>query len=208
MLNLKQRPISESAITDAKYVIASFLVGGASVYACDVDIPYKYGVDQCIADTMGPGGIFRFLRSVPVYREIIQNMRDVGYNAGETKGGRPIFLNYTNPMAMNTWYCNELWPDSTVGLCHGVQGTADRLRMYIGASTEEFAYTCAGINHMAWFIDLRFRDHLDPNAKWVNAYPIIWQNYHDEPEIMGEEKVRWDMMKATGYFMTQSFWPS
>jgi alpha-galactosidase len=193
-----------SAIKDAKYVIASFLVGGPAVYQYDLDIPMKYGVSQCIGDSMGPGGVFRFLRSVPVYRDIMQNMKEIGYNAGEKKGGRPLFLNYTNPMAMNTWYCNELWPDSTVGLCHGVQGTADMLRRYIGAASDEFQYTCAGINHMAWFIDLKFKDRNEPNSTWKDGYPIIWQNFQDEPEIVGDEKLRWDMMKATGYYMTES----
>ncbi len=153
---------------------------------------------------MGPGGVFRFLRSVPIYQDIIKDMREVGYNAGKPKGGHPLFLNYTNPMAMNTWYCNELWPDSTVGLCHGVQHTANLLGMYIGAASDEIVYTCAGINHMAWFIDLRFKARDDPVGKWVDAYPIIWQNFKDEPEIVSEEKLRWDMMKATGYFMTES----
>ena len=192
------------SITDAKYIIASFLAGGTEVFKYDVDIPYKYGVSQCLADTLGPGGVFRFLRSVPIYQDIIKDMREVGYNAGEPKGGHPLFLNYTNPMAMNTWYCNELWPDSTVGLCHGVQHTANLLGMYIGAASDEIVYTCAGINHMAWFIDLRFKARDDPVGKWVDAYPIIWQNFKDEPEIVSEEKLRWDMMKATGYFMTES----
>jgi alpha-galactosidase len=192
------------AIKDAKYVITSFLVGGPSIYQYDLDIPLKYGVTQCIGDSLGPGGVFRFLRSVPVFKSILTDMQAVGYNAGEKSGLKPLLLNYTNPMAMNTWYCNIIWPGSTVGLCHGVQGTADKLRQWVGVSSEEFSYLCAGINHMAWFIELRYRDRLVSNSAWTNAYPLIWEHFKEEPEIVQDEKLRWDMMKATGFFMTES----
>ena len=193
-----------AAITDAKYIISSFMVGGWEAYFKDIDIPKKYGVSQCIGDSLGPGGVFRFLRNVPVYNEIIKNMREVGYQAGKKVRTMPIHLNYTNPMAMNTWYCNSLWADSTLGLCHGVQGTSNQLKMYVGATPDEFSFFCAGINHMAWFLELRFKDYTDPEAKWQDAYPIIWEHFADEPEMMGSEKLRWDMMKATGYYMTES----
>ncbi|HME55593.1 MAG TPA: alpha-glucosidase/alpha-galactosidase [Candidatus Lokiarchaeia archaeon] len=192
------------AITDAKYIIAAFMVGGWEAYKQDVDIPFKYNVTQNVGDTLGPGGVFRFLRSAPVYEQIIKNMREVGYNAGVKGGARPLFINYTNPMIMNTWFCNKLWLDSTVGLCHGVQGTSDYLRMLAGASPDEFTFNGAGINHMFWFTELWFKDYTQKDAKWQDAYPIIWEHYKDEPEIAGSEKVRWDMFKATGYFMTES----
>ncbi|NMC06285.1 MAG: alpha-glucosidase/alpha-galactosidase [Candidatus Lokiarchaeota archaeon] len=191
------------SIKDAKYVIAAFMVGGWEAYKQDVDIPFKYKVTQNVGDTMGPGGVFRFLRSVPVYNDIIKNLREVGYNAG-TKNAKGLFINYTNPMVMNTWYCNKLWPDSTVGLCHGVQGTSNYLRMLVGASTEEFSFTGAGINHMFWFTELWFKDYTKKDPKWEDAYPIIWEHFKEEPQIVGSEKLRWDMMKATGYFMTES----
>lgn len=193
----------KKCLTDAKYVICAFMVGGWEAYKVDVDIPYKYNVSQNVGDSLGPGGVFRFLRSVPVYKEVIETLKEVGYNAG-TKGLKPLHLNYTNPMAMNTWYCNSLWEGSTVGLCHGVQGTSNLLRMYVGAAPNEFTFLCAGINHMAWFLDIQFKDSSNPNAKWQDAYPIIWEHYKEEPEMVGSEKVRWDMFKATGYFMTES----
>jgi len=193
----------KKCLEDAKYVVSAFMVGGWEAYKIDVDIPYKYGVTQCVGDTIGPGGVFRFLRSVPVYKEIIELLKEVGYNT-RTKGIRPLHLNYTNPMAMNTWYCNLLWPDSTVGLCHGVQGTSNLLRLYIGAAPNEFSYLCAGINHMAWFLDIQYKHSTDSNSKWVDAYPIIWEHYKEEPEMVGSEKLRWDMFRATGYFMTES----
>ena len=188
------------SIKDAKYVIAAFMVGGWEAYKLDVDIPHKWGVTQNVGDTLGPGGVFRFLRSAPVYKEIVTNMKEVGYKGAQ----KPVFLNYTNPMAMNTWYCNSIWENSTVGLCHGVQGTSNQLRMYIGAAPQEFSFLCAGINHMAWFLDLWFKDYTVEDAHWEDGYPIIWEHLKEEPEIMGSEKLRWDMMKATGYYMTES----
>ncbi len=193
------------AIKDAKYVISCFMVGGWEAYMNDIDIPYKYNVSQCIGDTLGPGGVFRFLRSVPVYQEIIKNMKEVGYNSNVKENRvKPLLLNYTNPMAMNTWYCNSLWPDSTVGLCHGVQGTSNMLKWWVGATPDEFSFLCAGINHMAWFLELRFKDFQKEDPQWEDAYPIIWEHYEEEPELIGSEKLRFDMMKATGYFMTES----
>ncbi len=194
----------KQAITDAKYVFSAVQVGGLDAYKLDVEIPLKYGVSQCVGDSLGPGGIFRFLRTSPVFKSIVEQMRDVGYNAKGT-GDKSLFLNYTNPMAMNTWYCNNIVPDSTVGLCHGVQGTASELRMWVGASNEEFSFLCAGINHMAWFLQLWFRDYTKgSSASWENAYPIIWEHLKEEPQLSAEEKVRIDMMKATGYYMTES----
>ena len=188
------------SIRDAEYIIAAFMMGGSKAFKNDIDIPHKWGINQIVGDTLGPGGVFRFLRSVPVYKEIITNMHEVGYKGAK----KPLFLNYTNPMAMNTWYCNHLWPGSTVGLCHGVQGTAAQLRMYVGAAPDEFSYFCAGINHMAWFLEVWFKDFTIKDAQWEDAYPIIWEHFKEEPEMMGTEKVRWNMMKATGYYMTES----
>ncbi|MHA1730503.1 MAG: family 4 glycosyl hydrolase, partial [Promethearchaeota archaeon] len=190
----------KKALADAKFVVTPFMVGGWEAYKVDLEVPFKYGVTQNVGDTLGPGGVFRFLRSVPVYKSVIEDLKDVG----EKSAFQPLVLNYTNPMAMNTWYCNSLWPGSTVGLCHGVQGTSNQLRMYVGATPQEFSFLCAGINHMAWFLEVRFRDSTRPGSKWVDAYPIIWEHFREEPEIVGSEKLRWDVMKATGYYMTES----
>ncbi len=196
----------KEAITGAKYVISAIQVGGLDAYKLDVEIPKKFGVHQVVGDSLGPGGIFRFLRTAPVFKSIVEQMAQVGYNAGVEGGAKPLFLNYTNPMAMNTWYCNTIVPDSTVGLCHGVQGTSTELRAWVGAMPQEFSFFCAGINHMAWFLDLRFKDYTKgEDAQWEDAYPIIWDHIEEEGEdlLMGDI-VRYDMMKATGYFMTES----
>jgi alpha-galactosidase len=197
------------AIQDARYIICAIQVGGLDAYQIDMDIPKKYGVHQVVGDSLGPGGVFRFLRTVPAYDSILKDIEEVGEQGKRNgTGSKPLFLNYTNPMAMNTWYCNIKLPDSTIGLCHGVQGTSKELKMYVGAfSPKEFSFMCAGINHMAWFLRVWYRNpDEDPELKgpWKNAYPIIWEHVRDEPKMTESEKVRFDMMKATGYYMTES----
>jgi alpha-galactosidase len=132
-------------------------VGGLEAYKLDLDIPLKYGVSQCVGDTLGPGGVFRFLRTAPVLKSIVEDMRDIGFNAG-ADSIKPLLLNYANPMAMNTWYSNAIVPDSTVGLCHGVQDTSNFIRSVLGVKPENFSYLCAGINHMAWFLGVWYKD--------------------------------------------------
>jgi len=194
----------KKAIEDAKYIINTVHIGGLEAFKLDVEIPFKYGVSQTIGDTLGPGGIFRFLRTAPFYKTLLENIQDVGYNAA-VEGGKPILLNYSNPMAMNTWYCNTLYPDSTVGLCHGIQGTAKLLRSFIRAKPEEFSFLCAGINHMAWFLEVWYKDSNNPNSTWQDAYPLILKAIRENPDLIKLEKLRFDMMNTTGgYFMTES----
>ena len=189
----------KKAITDCKYVICSIHVGGLESYKIDLDIPLKYGVTQCVGDTLGPGGVFRFLRASPVLKDIVTLMQDVGYNAGND-GLKPILFNYANPMAMNTWYCNEIVPNSTVGLCHGVQHTANLLRYWIGVKPENYTFETIGINHMSWFLKLLYKNK---QSEWKDAYPILYEKYKENPDLIKNEGIRWDMMEATGYFMTE-----
>ncbi len=193
----------KTAISDAKYIISAIHVGGLDAFQADIDIPFKYGVSQCIGDTLGPGGVFRFLRNAPVLKQIVELIKEIGYNS-ENQEGRPLFLNYTNPMAMNTWYCNSINPDSTVGLCHGVQGTSMALRDWIGVKPENYSFFCAGINHMAWFLELWYRESNSSNFPWKNAYPLLNKRCKANPNIIGGDILRWDMMEATGYFMTET----
>ncbi|MBY9015503.1 MAG: alpha-glucosidase/alpha-galactosidase [Candidatus Lokiarchaeota archaeon] len=193
----------KTAISNAKYVINAIHVGGLDAFQADIEIPFKYGVSQCIGDTLGPGGVFRFLRNAPVLKQIVELIKEVGYNS-ENQEGRPLFLNYTNPMAMNTWYCNSVNPDSTVGLCHGVQGTSMALRDWIGIKPENYSFFCAGINHMAWFLELWFRESNSSNFPWKNAYPLLNKRLKANPNIIGGDILRLDMMEATGYFMTET----
>jgi len=190
----------KKAITNAKYLISAIHVGGLNAFKLDIDIPFKYGVTQCVGDTLGPGGIFRFLRQSTALKKIVELIKEVGYNSELN----PLLLNYANPMAMNTWYSNSIYPDSTVGLCHGVQGTAALLRHWIGVKRVDFSYLCAGINHMAWFLNAWYKNPTDPNKTWKNIYPLLYEAYKKNADLAGSEKIRWDMMEATGYFMTES----
>jgi len=202
-ITIEKTTNQRKAIEDAKYIIDSIHIGGLEAFKLDVEIPYKYGVTQTVGDTVGPGGVFRFLRATTALKSILKDIQDVGHNANND-GIKPLLLNYANPMAMNTWFCNSVLPDSTVGLCHGVQGTAMVLRNWAGLKPEEFSFLCAGINHMAWFLEAWYKDSEDPNSTWKDAYPLIMKNIKENPKLGEHDKVRLDLMKAAGgYFMTE-----
>jgi alpha-galactosidase len=177
------------ALTDANYVITTFQQGGLDVYKLDIEIPQKYGVGQCVGDTLGPGGVFRGLRTIPVLLDICDDLDEVAPGA--------MLINYVNPMAANSWAVSEATERPYVGLCHSVQGTTELLAKWIGVSYEDVVYLCAGINHQAWVLEFRRRDTGD------DLYPLIWKAI-EKPEIYGEEPVRIDLMKHFGYFVTES----
>ena len=104
-----------AAIADADYVICMIRQGGLEAFQTDIDIPLKYGVDQCVGDTICAGGIMYAQRTIPALLDFCKDIREVA------KPGA-LFLNYSNPMAMNTWACNKYGGVNTIGLCHGVQG--------------------------------------------------------------------------------------
>src|SRR5215831_2865631 len=108
-----------AALRDADYVITTFQQGGLEAYALDIDIPRRYGVEQCVGDTLGPGGVFRALRSIPVLTGLAQDLDELAADA--------LLLNYTNPMAANCWAYDVLTGRPHVGLCHSVQGTSEML---------------------------------------------------------------------------------
>lgn len=175
------------ALRDADAVLCTILVGGTDVWRHDIEIPKKYGVDTNIGDTRGPSGVFRALRTIPVMLDIIKDVERYCPDA--------IFLNYTNPMAM---LCRAMQRESFVritGLCHSVQGTAMMLARWIGAPYEEITYTCAGINHQAWYLKYEW------NGK--DAYPLIREAVK-KPEIYNEEIVRNEMFLHLGYYVTES----
>jgi len=175
------------AITGADYVIVMIQVGGVDAFQCDYEIPLKYGVDQCIGDSMGPGGIFRALRTVPVLIDMGNAMRELCPDA--------LMLNYANPMAACCWGLGTVPGLEFVGLCHGVQTTMDLVAGYVGERKEDIDYLCAGINHMGWFLKLE-KDGRD-------LYPILKEKM-ERPEYYINEKVRGEVMRHFGYFMTES----
>ena len=174
------------ALKGADYVIATFQVGGLKGFEYDYTIPMKHGVDQCIADTLGPGGVFRALRSIPVTLEMAQDIEEICPNA--------LLLNYVNPMAMICWALGTT-KVQFVGLCHGVQTTLDLISGYCDAPKSEIDFLCAGINHMGWFLKI---EH-----KGQDLYPVLRQRF-ELPEYYINEKVRGEAFRHFGYFMTES----
>lgn len=175
------------ALKDADYVILMFQVGGVEAYGHDYEIPMKYGVDQCIGDSMGPGGIFRCLRTAPVIMGIGDDMRELCPNA--------YLLSYVNPMGAVCTTLGRATDIKFVGLCHGVQTTLDLIAGYTDCKKSEIDYLCAGINHMDWFLKL------EKNGK--DLYPLLRENM-EKPEYYKNEKVRGEVMRHCGYFMTES----
>ena len=183
-----------AALDGADYVIVTFMVGGADVYRHDMEIPRKYGVDQRVGDTLGPGGVFRFLRSVPAYRDIAADMLELC--------PRALLINYANPMAMNCWYLTELGITS-VGLCHSVQGTSRMLANELGVDYDDIIFQCAGINHQAWFLKFATRDEdLYPRLRaTMRERHLPVRNADGE---VPKERVRTEIMDAFGFFHTES----
>ena len=172
------------ALKGADGVLCTVMVGSKQEREADIDIPAKYGVSICVGDTRGPSGIFDFLRTVSTMLDICKDIEELCPNA--------IFLNYTNPMAMLCRIMQTVYPNLHInGLCHSVQGTAKKIARWIGADMKDVAYTCAGINHQAWYIDYRV------NGK--DAYPLL-REAAKNPEIYNEEQVRFDMFNHLGYF--------
>ena len=177
------------ALKDADYVIVMIQVGGIDAFRADYEIPLKYGVDQCIGDSLGPGGVFRGLRTIPVLVDVARDMEELCPGA--------VMLNYANPMAA---CCHALGRVSNVpfiGLCHGVQTTLDLIGRYVDRPKDRIDYLCAGINHMAWFLSLRDKH------TGGDLYPALRRNI-EKPEYYANEKVRCEVMRHFGYFMTES----
>lgn len=175
------------ALRGADYVVVMIQAGGVAEFKQDYEIPLKYGVDQCIGDTLNPGGVFRALRHIPALLEIAREMQDVCPNA--------ILFNYANPMAMCCWALGRVPGLQFVGLCHGVQTTMDLIASYTGVKKDEIDFLAAGINHMAWFLKL------ERNGQ--DLYPILKRNF-EKPGYYVNEKVRGEVMRHFGYFMTES----
>ena len=178
----------QRALDGADYVIATISVGWTyEPERPEFAIPLAYGLNQSVADTIGVGGIFRFLRTAPTMLDIC---RDV-----ERLCPRALLLNYVNPMAMLCWSIARATKVWTVGLCHSVQGTAHQLAGYVGVPEDEVSYWTAGINHQAWYLVLR-RGKED-------LYPRLRERMED-PEIYAQDRVRFEILRHFGYFVTES----
>ncbi|MGY5612472.1 alpha-galactosidase [Vibrio brasiliensis] len=190
------------ALKDSDFVITMFQVGGYEPSTViDFEIPKAYGLRQTIADTLGIGGIMRALRTIPVFLDIARDMREVCPEA--------TMLNYVNPMAMISRAMTRLCPDiKYVGLCHSVQGTIHELAHDLDVDPESIRYKAAGINHMAFYLNLEIKDE---NGVYQSLYPKLLKGYQDGiyPKANPHNtrclnKVRYEMMKRLGYFVTES----
>lgn len=176
------------ALVDADYVINMVQIGGYKPSTViDFEIPKKYGLRQTIADTLGIGGIFRGLRTIPFMLDLCNDMEEQCPDA--------LLLNYTNPMAMLCWAVNQYSGIANIGLCHSVQGTAQQLCHDMGVPYNEVNYLCAGINHMAFY--LKF----EHNGR--DLYPEI-HRVVEEGRVPDWNRVRYEMLKWLGYFVTES----
>ncbi|MDE0113697.1 MAG: alpha-glucosidase/alpha-galactosidase [Albidovulum sp.] len=196
--HIDQRP----ALDGADFVVVAFQIGGYDPCTItDFEIPKKYGLRQTIADTLGIGGIMRGIRTVPHLWKLCEDMSAVCPNA--------MLLQYVNPMAINTWAIAAKFPAiRQVGLCHSVQGTACELAQDLGVSTERIRYRCAGINHMAFFLEF---DGLDEKGQWQSLYPELhraWQEGRDQKKNTHnprcQNKDLYEIMSRLGYFVTES----
>ncbi|MFW6381184.1 MAG: alpha-glucosidase/alpha-galactosidase [Bacillota bacterium] len=178
----------KQALQNADYVINAIQVGGyRPATVTDFEIPKKYGLRQTIGDTLGIGGIFRGLRTIPVMLDFARDMRQVCPEAW--------FLNYTNPMAMVTGALQQATDIKTVGLCHSVQVCARDLLEDLGMSTDNIHWEIAGINHMAWLLEI--------TRNGQDLYPEIKRRARERETPHGD-MVRYEIMKQFGYYVTES----
>ena len=175
------------ALAGADYVIVMVMIGGVAPFEVDIEVPARFGVDQTVGDTLGPGGVFRGLRTIPFLIDLCTEMEELCPDA--------LLINYANPMAMNCWAMSAATGIRNVGLCHSVQNTSRQLARYCGIPADEVTYWVAGINHMAWFLEFE-HDGRD-------AYPLL-REAADDPAIVAQDPIRFDILRHFDYFVTES----
>ncbi len=188
------------ALIGADFVICTFQVGGIEAYGHDVNIPREFGVDQPVGDTLGPGGVFRGLRSVAALQGIAADIKLLCPTA--------LLIQYANPMSINCWATSELGV-KTVGLCHSVQHTSKMLARELNVPYDEVNFDSAGVNHTAWFTTFRRGgEDLIPRIRQVMTERHLQAAAaglaSDELYAGGNERVRTELMALTGYFHTES----
>ncbi len=177
----------DEAVAGADYVITLFRAGTLEHQRIEQEIPRKYGVDQVVGDTLGPGGVFRGLRTLKALFEVLAAM----------ESGCPgaYLLNYVNPMSMNTIALSRRARTvKVIGLCHSVQHTASQLAGYIGVGKDRVRYLAAGVNHQAFMLKLE----VDGQC----AYPRLCEAMK-KPEVYNHDKVRFELFRHFGYFPTE-----
>ena len=180
-----------TALTGARYVINLTRIGGLEAFADDVRIPLRYGVDQCVGDTLCAGGIMYGQRSIAAILDFCKDIREVAEPGAK-------LINYANPMAMNTWAAVDYGGVDTIGLCHGVQHGWEQIGKALGVKDKhDLEYVCTGINHQTWYIDLRVKGRPVSSAELLEAF-------EKHPDYSSQEKVRIDILRRFGYYSTES----
>jgi len=174
------------ALEGADYVIVTIMVGRFKAYALDIDIPAKYGVYQCIGDTIGPGGIFKALRTLPAWIDILADTEDLAPDA--------LVMNYTNPMSLTCLTGVRASSLPIVGLCHSIQHTSEQVADYLGIPYDELNIRAAGINHLAWLVDI--------TRNGEDMYPLLREKAKD-PAIYEQDPIRFETMLHLGAFPTE-----
>ena len=177
------------AFRNAKYIINCVRIGVLEAFESDISVPLKYGVDQCVGDTLCAGGIMYGQRGVDAILGFCKDIREVAMPGA-------VMLNYANPNAMMTWAANHFGGVYTIGLCHGVQGGHWMIADALGLKQEEVDIICAGINHQTWYTQIRHKGE-DMTGKLLEAF-------EKHPVYSKTEKVRIDMLRRFGYFSTES----
>lgn len=179
------------ALAEADYVINVSRIGGLEAFKTDIEIPLKYGVDQCIGDTLAPGGIMYGQRSIPCILDFCKDIREVAKD-------NVIFLNYANPNAMNTWAAIDFGKVKTIGLCHGIEGGREQIAEALGANSyKDVEILCAGINHQTWYLQIMHK------GKRIESQELL-EAFERHPVFSKTEKVRIDVLRRIGYFSTES----
>jgi alpha-galactosidase len=174
-----------AALDGADYVVTLIQVGGyRPATVTDFELPKRFGLRQTIGDTIGIGGIMRALRTIPVLLDICRDVEELCPEA--------LLLQYVNPMAMICWALARSTPVRSVGLCHSVQGTARELAADVGVPADELEYVCAGINHLAFYLELRHRGR--------DLYPALFS----KADVPDWNRVRYEVLRHFGYFCTES----
>jgi alpha-galactosidase len=190
-------PAKVSATTDrrralegARYVMNVVRIGGLEAFADDIRIPLKYGVDQCVGDTICAGGILYGQRGIPAILEFCRDIREVAEPGA-------LLLNYANPMAMMTWAAIDHGKVNTVGLCHGVQNGHRQIAVALGVPMSEVDIVCSGINHQTWYVDIRHKGRRIDKEELLAAF-------ERHPTFSVDEKVRIDVLRRFGFYSTES----
>ncbi|QGG55973.1 alpha-glucosidase/alpha-galactosidase [Paenibacillus sp. B01] len=177
------------ALKGAKYILNTIRVGGLEAFRTDVEIPLRYGIDQCVGDTLCAGGIMYGQRGIAEMLAICKDIREFAREDA-------LLLNYANPMAMLTWACNAYGGVRTIGLCHGVQGGHHQIAQALGLEMDEVDIVCAGINHQTWYVSVK--------TGGVDRTGDLLEAFERHPDFARTEKVRIDMLRRFGYYSTES----